>query len=759
VTVSPAKSASPRPPDLVTPPLPPGIHFTGTCSSAPGQPDAQHPADLQVAEGSQVVLKWSVDGAFTSVTIDSVPAGYGPHAVGPSGESEPISVHGDIRFRLNVTAHGVTTRRFLNLHSHPAGHSVSGYATVHAPPEETTDIAQDAILNVDLCILAYQLYHQTVIWALDPWYEVLARGGTSRREHFMAGTHEYAKKLPDRTDDLYAGPAHVGALGVSNAKLDPVLSNYMHIRPRDPALTGDGAVYMALQAPPYIVQRIRKASVAYYSGPWQAEWPHGPTTIREVIDYGSGDDELIAFEGGTGVVDKTEAAYSLLGYVLKRTRADGGWDAHIAFRGSRSGNAVRAALEALEHGGNADWVSDMAGHLIEDPYYNGAVSTGFGAALKRCMGTIRAALLKLDQKYGAPKSIQITGHSLGAALASLCASALLQGIPGAQLSKELDGWNFSKLRGYFNALPPAATQKYAENLLKLAPGRLYAPYVADDIVVQVSHSVPLKDQGLKGLMIERLGGTGWSLGQLDRMPRPPGTSGLDNSHEIVLIRAGLIDKRLAAGKPVSAEVKSASPWGYFVTFMDLLDAKAVNFIRGEKASIVTRANLRKVLQNYRFAQHFRPFLSMLKDVVGDPRAYRGFHRESFYKEAAERFAHASSLASVPITASGAANIAAAVEKQAVDLLGFKVTTDLVHKGWHLVKEAAHQGGGAGLEVDGVIGSDFGARIGLGLVLAAFEEQSSVTIADFAKVPALKLCLEAVLHDASKDQKKAAHTGR
>jgi hypothetical protein len=88
-----------------------------------------------------------------------------------------------------------------------------------------------------------------------------------------------------------------------------------------------------------------------------------------------------------------------------------------------------------------------------------------------------------------------------------------------------------------------------------------------------------------------------------------------------------------------------------------------------------------------------------------------------------------------------------------------VTTDLVHKGWHLVKEAAHQGGGAGLEVDGVIGSDFGARIGLGLVLAAFEEQSSVTIADFAKVPALKLCLEAVLHDASKDQKKAAHTGR
>jgi len=45
------------------------------------------------------------------------------------------------------------------------------------------------------------------------------------------------------------------------------------------------------------------------------------------------------------------------------------------------------------------------------------------------------------------------------------------------------------------------------------------------------------------------------------------------------------------------------------------------------------------------------------------------------------------------------------------------------------------------------------------VLAAFEELASTTIAEFAKVPALKLCLEAVLADASKDQKKAAHDGR
>ena len=50
-----------------------------------------------------------------------------------------------------------------------------------------------------------------------------------------------------------------------------------------------------------------------------------------------------------------------------------------------------------------------------------------------------------------------------------------------------------------------------------------------------------------------------------------------------------------------------------------------------------------------------------------------------------------------------------------------------------------------------------ARVALGLVLAAFEEHDNVTIDHFAKVPELKLVLEAVL-GASDAQKKAAQDG-
>ena len=39
--------------------------------------------------------------------------------------------------------------------------------------QEEADRLYDELLHLDLCVLAYQLYHQSVIWPLDPWYEFL----------------------------------------------------------------------------------------------------------------------------------------------------------------------------------------------------------------------------------------------------------------------------------------------------------------------------------------------------------------------------------------------------------------------------------------------------------------------------------------------------------------------------------------------------------------------------------------------------------
>jgi len=38
--------------------------------------------------------------------------------------------------------------------------------------------APQAILNLDLCTLAYQLYHQSLCLPLDPWYDLMSRVGS-----------------------------------------------------------------------------------------------------------------------------------------------------------------------------------------------------------------------------------------------------------------------------------------------------------------------------------------------------------------------------------------------------------------------------------------------------------------------------------------------------------------------------------------------------------------------------------------------------
>ena len=80
-------------------------------------------------------------------------------------------------------------------------------------------------------------------------------------------------------------------------------------------------------------------------------------------------DLLYAFEGGTG--DKGLAgephSQSLMGYVLMRWKGEHDYDVHVVFRGSRSGTASRALLEALsdeDARGNPDWITDMGYDLL-----------------------------------------------------------------------------------------------------------------------------------------------------------------------------------------------------------------------------------------------------------------------------------------------------------------------------------------------------------------------------------------------------------
>jgi hypothetical protein len=111
-----------------------------------------------------------------------------------------------------------------------------------------------------------------------------------------------------------------------------------------------------------------------------------------------------------------------------------------------------------------------------------------------------------------------------------------------------------------------------------------------------------------------------------------------------------------------------------------------------------------------------------------------------------------------IESSDPAVVADTVGTQVAALFGFEVKKELVRKGWKLVKEAAKDGDGIALKADELLGQDFNPRLGLGLVLAAFEEKTKTTIDDFATIAELALCLDVTLPDVLKSQAQAATDG-
>lgn len=457
----------------------------------------------------------------------------------------------------------------------------------------------ELVFHLDLCMLSYHLHAQTLVWPLDPYMEQVATSTTERRENFMAEVHEEFTGKP-----AYHGPGKTQGWP-SNVLLDPLISRYDRLYPWRPVFVGPGRRdWLWHNTPKAIIDPIQHVYMQQYA-PGNNDNPvlqslyttpiPAPALIASRVG-GVGNDLLYCFEGGTGTIELSAPSWSLMGFCLARTNADGTYDVHVTFRGSRSGSAGRAAAAGISSGsrsvfavrnrdewgdrhwvvpgttkhvprGNGDWITDMdMNTTVADKTISahGSACRGFSSAVKtslplivKCLEAIHAA------KGGAPRLVWVTGHSLGGALAGEFASAMVCGTKygpfGSKLLNGVQTWPWHLLRLVTMSAPVVGGEDFHTTL----NSRIYARRVVlakDPITQSLRH---------------------YHVGSHVHLAETPGsTAGLPytDHHEPFKVRRSLLvhtrrweDDIATIPVPlVHDDDHAAEPWKKYTSFRDML---------------------------------------------------------------------------------------------------------------------------------------------------------------------------------------------
>jgi len=141
------------------------------------------------------------------------------------------------------------------------------------------------VYHLDLSILTYQLYTQTLVWPFDPYYEEI-----QRRDEYMAKVrawaHRQAAAQAGRSGlDAYRGPGVLGGFP-DNPGHDPILFRYGGLHPWSDAISNPADEWLELKTPKAITGRIQDVYVCYRraggpdsAGSWNRSGP-GATTGR-----------------------------------------------------------------------------------------------------------------------------------------------------------------------------------------------------------------------------------------------------------------------------------------------------------------------------------------------------------------------------------------------------------------------------------------------------------------------------------------------
>lgn len=348
------------------------------------------------------------------------------------------------------------------------------------------------VYHLDLSILAYQLYSQTLVWPFDPYYEELNnmrwdRTQFMRKVRSWAG-YEGASQVESGAGlASYRGPGDLGGFD-NNEGHDPIVYQYSRLYPWSHTITNPDGEWVEYLTPRQITRQIRDVHVSYR----ESGEPLGKVAIEPLSTVPANDDRapdardlLLAFEGGTG--DKGEAgepaSQSLMGFVLLRHhRPDSdNYDVHIAFRGSRSGNlywAIWRGNWTRGAEGNPDWITDLGSYKLGPDSGGGHVSRtgnvhrGFARSTDAILPQLFGALDKAAELRpgGRPDRIYVTGHSLGGALAQHFVSAVLLGDrygpdgTGAAMPASLRNWPWRQIKLITYGAPRAGDEEWARTL-------------------------------------------------------------------------------------------------------------------------------------------------------------------------------------------------------------------------------------------------------------------------------------------------------
>lgn len=497
------------------------------------------------------------------------------------------------------------------------GLTISPPAIANDDNQQSSAIPQ-TIFNLDLCTLAYQFYHQSLCLPLDPWYDMMSRVGSDRRDNICRFTHDYAANLGLELG-FYSGPNAARNWKDSNLNLDPILTNYKHIDTTLPAFTRDGERFLAVVAPNYVTGNIRTIEgIRYRSKP--TAYPYNDVERFPIRTNSSGQDHLIVFEGGTGSDGNTDPSWSLMGFTLMH-KTPTGYDAHIVFRGSRSGaslaKTVWRAQDAIgAHKGNPDWITDLrSSKQIEQPLISkvGKVTEGFAESLPTMLGPITACCKTLEQTYPAPEHIYVTGHSLGAGLASQFVSAVTQGTYGDFLRNEVRSWDWNKATLMAYAQPIPGDPVWAANFDKLSPAAQHY-WVEGDAVVEATSNA------IVGLLIDK----GEHCGSQKKLAKLANCN--DNVHEVFVIRDALVRDMSSTDAALAQQLGQENSWAYYSTVSKMLAGQQESYVYpGAPApKIVNEGNFKRVLQNYNFGPEFDRWLEQVYSrMIVDKSSYIG----------------------------------------------------------------------------------------------------------------------------------------